>query len=791
MNLKNCLNGIPFYVLNNGMQTYILNSEFSGKFILFNNDDDILIKVNSVECKNQEIYLQKRTNYKITVASALKNSGLIFLKISSFEQTESIQAEDQHLMALNVDISEVYTINTNQSSLLIQVLDEDLNALSDCAAIIQVNLLANRDYYILVSYSQLSAIPFALIISVDTQFLLPESQINVNINNQEKYYKIEVTENGQYDINLNEMSNLTISFNIYKLGTDTAISHQAFVGSQTSVFFRTNILQPGVYFIKLSGESNTFSLSYNLYTSQYKWYIDSQEFSGEGIKRGVEHTLELKNSRDERVIKTIGVGQTYTGLIDFISFENGIVRFKIANDAKMYVSAQLSFYCMLFTEGNDECHIEFPVIYQLDDIGMQGISGSYFTNSVQLKFNTFLHFGTNEKVVLYFKYSMDSAPFSSELSIEVTGKSLSLKSVIGYGEKICNLTVRVIRLEFLYSDTGIIKGCVYNKLYSDEINAINIPDVKMNTAFEAGRGIAGDPYIIDDLWQFNNIGKTIKNGIITAHFKCNNINFHGVNQTASFDCEFNGVFDGNGKEISNGRLGTRLSGGSIALFRSIGRSGVIKNIKSFRIYNKVDVLNSANELGFIALENHGLIENCNIVGLTDMSPENIMPSAVGGVVVHNYGTIKNVVFAGDLTGGGTMGTIAAYNEGIIENCSNTADSYISYKIVYSDHDCIGGLVGHQKGANARITNCSSYLKISVRIPVSDSRTLQPYIGGSIGYLESGEESGLIWLDAANFDVGNLKVVTWREWIFMEKKFDQRACIGSYIGYPTKDRLFGE
>lgn len=189
------------------MQTYILNSEFSGKFILFNNDDDILIKVNSVECKNQEIYLQKRTNYEITVASALKNSGIIFLKISSFEQTESIQAEDQHLMALNVDISEVYTINTNQSSLLIQVLDEDLNALSDCAAIIQVNLLANRDYYILVSNSQLSAIPFALIISVDTQFLLPESQINVNINNQEKYYKIEVTENGQYDINLNEMSN--------------------------------------------------------------------------------------------------------------------------------------------------------------------------------------------------------------------------------------------------------------------------------------------------------------------------------------------------------------------------------------------------------------------------------------------------------------------------------------------------------------------------------------------------------------------------------------------------------
>ena len=83
-----------------------------------------------------------------------------------------------------------------------------------------------------------------------------------------------------------------------------------------------------------------------------------------------------------------------------------------------------------------------------------------------------------------------------------------------------------------------------------------------------------------------------------------------------------GTFDGGGKTITG--LTINKSTMNVGLFASIAEGGTVKNLK----LDKVNVTANSN-VGAIAGQNRGTIENCSVSGSVTGSSDN---SCVGGIV---------------------------------------------------------------------------------------------------------------------------------------------------------------
>ena len=214
--------------------------------------------------------------------------------------------------------------------------------------------------------------------------------------------------------------------------------------------------------------------------------------------------------------------------------------------------------------------------------------------------------------------------------------------------------------------------------------------------FSGGAGIVGNPYKITTIEQLKNIEKFNTSAFIllndielpiaetgTSNFKPL---FDDVNQ-------FNGIFDGNGKTISNITMineETFFTG----LFAYIGSDGIVKNLKLSNMN-----VSGTNYIGGLCGYNLGSITNCEVSVNISYIKSNDYKVYVGGIAGRSAGCVDNNISSGTIT---------------VENTSN--ETYI------------GGLTGFFEGNSVANASSSSIINVS-----SSSDSLQSYVGGLIGY----------------------------------------------------------
>jgi hypothetical protein len=160
---------------------------------------------------------------------------------------------------------------------------------------------------------------------------------------------------------------------------------------------------------------------------------------------------------------------------------------------------------------------------------------------------------------------------------------------------------------------------------------------------------------------------------------------------------FSGVFDGNGKTISN--MTITGSGDNLGLFGSLSTSATIRNVKLVN----ANIPNGGSSVGGLVGGNRGLIENCfvsgNISGLL----------YVGGIAGFNQdGTIRNCHSAANVNISGTFtnpgaGGIVGFNSRFVEYSYTTG---VISGIENSYY--IGGVVGWNRfngGHQGIMTSC--------------------------------------------------------------------------------------
>lgn len=152
-----------------------------------------------------------------------------------------------------------------------------------------------------------------------------------------------------------------------------------------------------------------------------------------------------------------------------------------------------------------------------------------------------------------------------------------------------------------------------------------------------------------------------------------------------------GTFDGGGKTITG--LTINKSTMNVGLFASIAEGGTVKNLT----LDDVNITASSSNVGAIAGENRGIIENCSVSG--SVTSSRMYSDCVGGIVGQNNGTITGCTVEGSVKAkdADSVGGIAGlHNNGSITDCHSSA--------TVEGLSRVGGIAGK---SNASITACSS------------------------------------------------------------------------------------
>ena len=149
-----------------------------------------------------------------------------------------------------------------------------------------------------------------------------------------------------------------------------------------------------------------------------------------------------------------------------------------------------------------------------------------------------------------------------------------------------------------------------------------------------------------------------------------------------------GTFDGGGKTIT-GLTINKSTGSNVGLFASIAEGGTVKNLK----LDDVDITAGSN-VGAIAGENRGTIENCSVSGsVTGLSDNSFLGGIAGW---HREGTITDCHSSATVTGKAYVGGIAGQSSTIVGTTTITACySTGSVTATKNNTNCsfAGGVVG--------------------------------------------------------------------------------------------------
>ena len=161
---------------------------------------------------------------------------------------------------------------------------------------------------------------------------------------------------------------------------------------------------------------------------------------------------------------------------------------------------------------------------------------------------------------------------------------------------------------------------------------------------------------------------------------------------------YRGTFDGGGKTIT-GLTINKSTGSNVGLFASIVEGGTVKNLK----LDDVDITAGSN-VGAIAGENRGTIENCSVSGSAIGSSDN---SNVGGIAgMHREGTITDCHSSATVEGRTYVGGIVGVSDAMLGNASIIA-CYSTGSVTATDpgsYSYVGGVAG-MNGNGAILTAC--------------------------------------------------------------------------------------
>lgn len=270
-----------------------------------------------------------------------------------------------------------------------------------------------------------------------------------------------------------------------------------------------------------------------------------------------------------------------------------------------------------------------------------------------------------------------------------------------------------------------------------------------NTPFAFGDGSASEPYGLCTAFQLNAIGSNAayidKNFKLYKDLDLSSYTSNSFNLIATTASPFVGVFDGNGKVISNLVYSDNTATGDfLGLFRKIGSTGIVKNLG----------LTGANitgrdYVGPLAGESVGIIDNCYAKGTVSGS------TRIGGLLGRFWETstatyVKDSYAESTVSGTGFVGGLVGWVRGTV-----TGSHAIG--TVSSGGDRIGGLVGTADQA----TIINSYAQGSVSGnqlvggligtiggSISGSHAIStitcgPYCGGITGNIGQGSGSGKV------------------------------------------------
>jgi len=277
------------------------------------------------------------------------------------------------------------------------------------------------------------------------------------------------------------------------------------------------------------------------------------------------------------------------------------------------------------------------------------------------------------------------------------------------------------------------------------------PEIQQLSDFLTGAGTEYEPYLIYKAEELNMIGLFPNDW--DKYFKLMaDIDMTGITGTdfniigRSPDSAFSGVFDGNGRKISNFTY-TSTEALNVGLFGYLKSTAVIKDLGLIEpnIHTGADEMGGWGVGSLVGLVGDGTIISCYVEGgsvtggwmvglligyveqgtVTDCYVEGGSVSGdedIGGLVGFNQGTITNCYAIGTIScnnGGGLVGTHWA---GEITNCYSAGS--------ISGNEWVGGLTGFNLGT---ITTCYS----------AGSVTANDIVGGLVG--ESwGEIIGSFW-----------------------------------------------
>lgn len=258
-------------------------------------------------------------------------------------------------------------------------------------------------------------------------------------------------------------------------------------------------------------------------------------------------------------------------------------------------------------------------------------------------------------------------------------------------------------------------------------NTYNEQYIKLETNLNFN---ATSSYVNSTIENFCNYQGGLKDAILTQGFNSIGID----NNIEQNKYSFQGIFDGNGKNISNLHISINLENNESDIRKGLfgNNYGIIKNLGVTNISITSKLLTSGsntNIMGGIVGYNYGVITNCFASGNITGEGENNAKCRVGGIAGCNSGEIKNCYNNCKITSiGGKLtlaGGIASDNDGKIENCYNMGE----IKIIGTQGNgqmFVGGIYGYSN-SNSYISNCYNAEKIT-----SDGIGIL-YIGGVIGY----------------------------------------------------------
>ena len=181
---------------------------------------------------------------------------------------------------------------------------------------------------------------------------------------------------------------------------------------------------------------------------------------------------------------------------------------------------------------------------------------------------------------------------------------------------------------------------------------------------------------------------------------------------------YTGTFDGGGKTIT-GLTINQPSTDNVGLFAFIEVEGTVKNLK----LDKVNVTAGSN-VGAIAGENMGTIENCSVSGSVTGLSDN---SFVGGIAgFHRKGSITDCHSSATVEGKAYVGGIAGQNDAMLGSASIIAcystGSITATKNNTMGYSYAGGVVGLNNN-EAILTACYA---------TGDVKGEGGYVGGVVG-----------------------------------------------------------